>query len=67
MTIEQIAEKVLPNLIDGLEKNEAYLKKLEKLPMNEETKTSTTDIRCQITKMNESLNSINKAIATRKH
>jgi HK97 family phage major capsid protein len=66
LTIEQIAEKTLPLLIDGIQKNEDYLKKLDKLPMNEETKKEIDDIKAENAKMNESLESINKALASRK-
>ncbi len=66
LTIEQIAEQALPKIIEGLQKNEDYLKKLAKVPMNEETKKEIDDIKAENIQMKTSLESINKAMASRK-
>lgn len=66
LSIEQIAEKTLPILFKDIEKNEDYLKKLDKMPMNEETKKEIESVKAEQAEMKASLESINKAMASRK-
>lgn len=66
LTIEEIAQKTLPILTEDLSKNEDFLKKLEKMPINEETKKELEVVKATGVKMEESLKSIELALAERK-